>query len=182
MSFECRCCKKGIILWKKEKLIIDYKYFHTEPTSLVKLSNFGEILGDAIKKSISTILVIGGFVVFFSIILSMLETSGSFDSEVSAIDFAKRMKLGWNLGDSLDAFSDPKYFTKEECAIQAPASEVFWGEVYTTKEIIYFPKIKSGFDEIDIIVSISSFSAECCLIVFPHFSHFMFLLSFCLAR
>ena len=35
----------------------------------------------------------------------------------------------------------------------------------------YFPKIKSGFDDMDIIVSMSSSGAECCLIVFPHFSH-----------
>lgn len=80
------------------------------------------------------------------------KASGSFDSEVSAIDFAKRMKLGWNLGDSLDASPDPKYFSKEECAIQAPATEVLWDEVYTTKEIIHFPKTQ-GYSTIRIPVT-----------------------------
>lgn len=38
-------------------------------------SNLGEVLGNSILSSIKTILVIGGFVVLFSVIISILETS-----------------------------------------------------------------------------------------------------------
>lgn len=42
----------------------------------MKISDIGEILGNSIKKAISTILLIGGFIVIFSVILSILESSG----------------------------------------------------------------------------------------------------------
>ena len=48
-------------------------------TKWLKFQIFGEILGNAIKSSISTILTIGGFVVLFSVIISILTTSGIFD-------------------------------------------------------------------------------------------------------
>ena len=63
--------------WKKEKLEISFneKKFN-EKTLPIKLSNFGEILGNSIKSAISTIISIGGFIVLFSVILSILNTSG----------------------------------------------------------------------------------------------------------
>ncbi len=63
--------------WKKNKLDINYSEtkFNSQFTP-IKISDFGEILGNSIKKSISTILSIGGFIVLFSVILSILETSG----------------------------------------------------------------------------------------------------------
>lgn len=45
----------------------------------VCLSNLGEILSDSITNSISTILLIGGFVVIFSSIISILKSSGILD-------------------------------------------------------------------------------------------------------
>lgn len=42
----------------------------------IKLSNFGEILSNSIKNAITNILSIGGFIVIFSVILSILNTSG----------------------------------------------------------------------------------------------------------
>ena len=76
------CVIVGLIFknWKKKnEFKIDYKLFKTEETRLLKLSDLGEILGDAIKNSISTVLTIGGFVVLFSVILSIIETSGILD-------------------------------------------------------------------------------------------------------
>lgn len=63
--------------WKKDKFDINYREtkFNSKLTPL-KISDIGEILGNSIKKSISTILLIGGFIVIFSVILSILETSG----------------------------------------------------------------------------------------------------------
>lgn len=52
--------------------------FNSKLTPL-KVSDIGEVLGNAIKKSITSILSIGGFIVFFSVILSILETSGFFN-------------------------------------------------------------------------------------------------------
>lgn len=45
----------------------------TSKYSLIKFNTLGEILSNAISKSISTILQIGGFVIFFSTIISILE-------------------------------------------------------------------------------------------------------------
>lgn len=63
--------------WKKDKFDINFcETKFNSKLSPIKISDIGEILGNAIKKSISTILIIGGFVVFFSVILSILENSG----------------------------------------------------------------------------------------------------------
>lgn len=63
--------------WKKDKFDINYREtkFNSKLTPM-KISDIGEILGTSIKKAISTILLIGGFIVIFSVILSILETSG----------------------------------------------------------------------------------------------------------
>lgn len=75
------CLTVGYIFrnWKKDKL----RVFNLCQTDSLKknmsISEFGEILGNSIKKSIGTILNIGGFVVIFSVIISILETSSFFD-------------------------------------------------------------------------------------------------------
>lgn len=63
--------------WKKDKFDINYREtkFNSKLTPL-KISDIGEVLGNSIKKSISTILLIGGFIVIFSVIISILEASG----------------------------------------------------------------------------------------------------------
>ncbi len=60
--------------WKKNTIDITFRNYHSESKELIKVANLGEILGDAIKKSISTILSIGGFVVLFSVIISILSS------------------------------------------------------------------------------------------------------------
>lgn len=67
--------------WKKNtpdfsNYTLSYHYKNLEENHLIKLSNIGEILGDAIKKSIFTLLNIGGFIVLFSVIISILDNSG----------------------------------------------------------------------------------------------------------
>lgn len=63
--------------WKKDKFDINFREskFNSKLTPL-RVSDIGEILGNAIKKSILSILSIGGFIVLFSVILSILENSG----------------------------------------------------------------------------------------------------------
>ena len=79
----------GVIFrnWKKDNFKIDYKLFKTDEMKLIRLSNLGEILGDSIKNAISTVLTIGGFVVLFSVIISILETCGVLD--ILSITFSK---------------------------------------------------------------------------------------------
>ena len=45
----------------------------------ITVSNLGEVLGTSIQSAISTILMIGGFVVLFSVIISILNVSGITD-------------------------------------------------------------------------------------------------------
>lgn len=66
--------------WKRNKLDVNFREIHfNSKLSPIKISGIGEILGNAIKKSISSILSVGGFIVLFSVILSILENSGILD-------------------------------------------------------------------------------------------------------
>ena len=75
------CITVGIIFrfWKfnKNSYISSYKtYFNNTKNKTVSFSNLGEILAESITNSISTIFIIGGFVVIFSSIISILKSSG----------------------------------------------------------------------------------------------------------
>ena len=58
--------------WKKDQVDLNFRNYNSDTKELIRIANLGEILGDAIKKSISTILSIGGFVLLFSVISSIL--------------------------------------------------------------------------------------------------------------
>lgn len=75
------CLTVGYIFrsWKKDKQRIWNIYKTDSLKKNMSISEFGEILGMSIKKSIGTILNIGGFIVIFSVIISILETSHIFD-------------------------------------------------------------------------------------------------------
>lgn len=71
----------GIIFrfWKKNKNSNDYTYnsnskIHKQKN--ISISNLGEILSESITSATSTILLIGGFIVIFSSIISILKASG----------------------------------------------------------------------------------------------------------
>lgn len=75
------CITVGIIFrfWKFNS---SYSFTRKKPASSVysynknvNLSNLGEIIGNSITNSISTIMMIGGFVVLFSVIISILKAS-----------------------------------------------------------------------------------------------------------
>ena len=56
----------------------------TVTTNYTKI-NFGSLLGNAIKSSVSTILTIGGFIVLFSVIIALMNETGTIDSMSEAI-------------------------------------------------------------------------------------------------
>lgn len=73
------CISVGILFrfWKKNKNsnFSNLKININNNKQLVNFSNLGEVLGKSITSSISTIVMIGGFVVLFSVILSILKNS-----------------------------------------------------------------------------------------------------------
>lgn len=76
------CITVGIILGKfSKKSDAEFRKRHdaTYPSKNVTLRNLGSILGDSINNSISTILMIGGFVVIFSVIISILNQTHVLD-------------------------------------------------------------------------------------------------------
>ena len=91
------CILVGFIFrnWKKANYSIDSRNIFRK-----KISNkdFGEILSDSIRKAIMTIVMIGGFIVFFSVILSILQSSGVFS--VTGFLFEK-IGIEKNLGNSI---------------------------------------------------------------------------------
>ena len=75
------CITVGIIFrfWKTSKKYSGYSRSFLDGSknaSTVSFCNLGEVLAESITSSISTILLIGGFVVIFSSIISILKSSG----------------------------------------------------------------------------------------------------------
>ena len=60
--------------WKKNQVDLTFRNYNSESKALIRIADLGEIIGNSIKKSISTILSIGGFVVLFSVIISILSS------------------------------------------------------------------------------------------------------------
>lgn len=73
------CISVGILFrfWKKNRSsnFSNLKININNNKQLVNFSNLGEVLGKSITSSISTVVMIGGFVVLFSVILSILKNS-----------------------------------------------------------------------------------------------------------
>lgn len=81
------CITVGIVFrfWKSGSYNIDYKKNKNSNFNKYKnvtFSNLGDVLGKSITNSISTILMIGGFVVIFSSLISILKASGILHSLV----------------------------------------------------------------------------------------------------
>ena len=75
------CITVGIVFrfWKSNKTTKNTRYDATSNLGMVNVENLGEVLGSSIKNSINTIVMIGGFVVLFSVINSMLDNTHFFD-------------------------------------------------------------------------------------------------------
>ena len=75
------CITVGIIFrfWKYKKSTFNNTSFNnykkTNKNNNVSFSSLGEIIGTSISNSISTIMMIGGFVVLFSVVISILNSS-----------------------------------------------------------------------------------------------------------
>lgn len=85
------CITVGIIFrfWKfnsSSPNYIENKNSNHKKYKNVTFSNLGEVLGKSITNSISTILMIGGFVVIFSSIISILKASGILSCLISIVD------------------------------------------------------------------------------------------------
>ena len=75
------CITVGILLKYTSKSNISHIHSekNVEQKKNINFSDLGEILGKSITNSISTILMIGGFVVIFSVVISILNQSHVFD-------------------------------------------------------------------------------------------------------
>lgn len=81
------CITVGVIFrfWKSKTTTLKSSHHTTSKFTTnknVSFHNLGEVLGKSITSSISTILMIGGFVVIFSSIISILKASGILNSIV----------------------------------------------------------------------------------------------------
>ena len=65
--------------WKSNNKILTLKRSSSNSKTYVCFNNLGTVLSSSIQKATSTILLIGGFVVFFSVLISMLNSSEILD-------------------------------------------------------------------------------------------------------
>lgn len=84
------CLTVGFLFrwWKsgKKKRKISLEETSNLIPSKVSLSNLGEVLATSIMSAINTIFLIGGFIVLFSVIISILENSRILDATVNLIN------------------------------------------------------------------------------------------------
>ena len=66
--------------WKLEKTRSSNTDTNFSSKNIVDFSNLGEVISESITSSIQTIMMIGGFVVIFSSIISILKSSGIIDN------------------------------------------------------------------------------------------------------
>lgn len=83
MTHVLSCIIVGIVFrfWKKEdseRLNLSNNNVASN-SSIISFSNLGEVLATSITNAVQTIIMIGGFVVLFSVILSILNNSGFFN-------------------------------------------------------------------------------------------------------
>lgn len=87
--------------WKKNKDDISQRFLKTtKEEQKISFSNLGEILGDSIKSSINLILTIGGFIVLFSVIISIFNTLGIFTGNpifAGILELTNGLKLSNNI-------------------------------------------------------------------------------------
>ena len=74
------------------------------------------------------------------------------NTSISALDLAKQMECGWNLGNSFDARDNWSAQSKKFPFNQGVGSETVWGEVLTTEAVIQ-TGIKNGYKTIRIPVT-----------------------------
>lgn len=74
------CITVGFLFrfWKRNEHT-SYRDYYDDTTSLVSFGNLGDVIGSSIKNATNTVMMIGGFVVLFSVITSMLHNSHFFD-------------------------------------------------------------------------------------------------------
>lgn len=84
------CVTVGFIFrfWKRNASTFhsENQMYSNKANKSVSLSNLGEVLAESITSSISTIFLIGGFVVIFSAIISILNASGILDGMTNMIN------------------------------------------------------------------------------------------------
>lgn len=84
------CLTVGIIFrfWKTKQTSPDFPTkasSHSSKQKMVSFSNLGEVLTESITSATSTVLLIGGFVVIFSSIISILKSSGILNLSASCL-------------------------------------------------------------------------------------------------
>lgn len=65
--------------WKSNKRILNVKRSSSNANTYVSFNNFGTVLSSSIQNATNTVILIGGFVVFFSVVISMLNSSEILD-------------------------------------------------------------------------------------------------------
>src|SRR5699024_7755911 len=66
-------------------------------SSLNKNYSIGSVLSNSVKNSVNTILLVGGFVIFYSVLTELLFVSSIFDNIANIVNFISPIKIDKNL-------------------------------------------------------------------------------------
>lgn len=149
-----------------------WKFHDTEPLSqksitskekplLVTFSNLGEVLSSSITNAISTVVMIGGFVILFSVILSILENTG-------ILAF-----LGNSITPLFSALHlDPNFATPLISGMLELTNGVKQLATITTKALstnIVFASFLLGFGGISVLLQVLSITSKSDISIKPYF-------------
>lgn len=143
--------------WKKDKDIFTEKHLNLQKnTQTVSFSNFGEILSDSIKNAINLVLTIGGFIVLFSVVISILESANIFEI----------------LCDFFNKFGIPKDYSQSIfCGILELTNGLKYSTLLNSQNLFWSIVISSfilGFGGISVLLQVYSVIAKHGLSIKPY--------------
>lgn len=90
--------------WKKDKDTISQKFLeYSKQEKNISFSSLGDALSDSIKSAINLILTIGGFIVLFSVIISICNNLGLFPNNpifAGILELTNGLKLATSLSNT----------------------------------------------------------------------------------
>lgn len=143
--------------WKYSSNSTKSSYNINTPKKSLYFSDLGEILGNSIKNATSTILLIGGFIILFSVIISILESSHIIDL---IANFVTKLGIDYKFSKAISGgFFEITNGIKQLSSIPNKSISVN----------IIFTAFLLGFGGISVLLQVASVISKTDISIFPYF-------------